>query len=649
MTTQEREREHKRVRQACANCRRKKTRCSGERPICAFCARLGQTCRYTEDFYPEAGYPGPLPQENHRLATRVALLESRLSMLDAGSLDNAFASRHSGSAEQPRRTSGSQQDGASPDSRIDSEFVSMLDRDTLQALADVYFQHCHQQPYTYFHEATFRQKLDDASLPTYLTYAFAATAVRFSSDPNVVGRQVEATNCYSRMAWSEIMEQSFSDNHNLSISTVQAANMLGIVDYVAGRSGVAWVKMGLAIRLAQTLQLSKEPKSWLLPHEAEERRHTFWSVYLLDKLMACGRDRPPVILDADCTVRLPVNPCSFHNQLGPDPPTLAAIQEIPNIAPLEKSDHFALTIFMVSTLGCIARWAFKHSAPENRLPWDSRSEFARINGILLSFESYSDACDVGFADVLDRHFVSHGNLDEVLAAHFVYSHVVYHVNQLLLHHPFLLRQHLQSFTAHVPVGFLGAAINKSKDHAIRIASIFRTLQQYGSDNFPSFFGYAAVLAGMILRLHAVHPAYMLEHEANAHLKTCINVLEHKPMRWESYRRMSKILREFEPSSLLAEELLSLKLDRTPFEPGSEEELWQMCDYSWLASSARLYAKTTNHTPARSESPGPQDLAIPMVGHTPDFDALYNGAISLDYSLLGDTREDHIANLGLDYR
>jgi hypothetical protein len=69
------EREAKRIRQACQNCRyarypfafrspmdrwmvcpklivisrRKKTRCSGERPICAFCARLQQDCIY-DDF-----------------------------------------------------------------------------------------------------------------------------------------------------------------------------------------------------------------------------------------------------------------------------------------------------------------------------------------------------------------------------------------------------------------------------------------------------------------------------------------------------------------------------------------------------------------------------------------------------------------------
>ncbi|ETN37423.1 uncharacterized protein HMPREF1541_08414, partial [Cyphellophora europaea CBS 101466] len=36
------ERPLKRIRQACEPCRRKKSRCPGEKPVCSHCARLGQ-------------------------------------------------------------------------------------------------------------------------------------------------------------------------------------------------------------------------------------------------------------------------------------------------------------------------------------------------------------------------------------------------------------------------------------------------------------------------------------------------------------------------------------------------------------------------------------------------------------------------------
>jgi hypothetical protein len=42
------ERPAKRARQACGRCRRKKTRCPGEKPVCSFCARLAQTYTYSD-------------------------------------------------------------------------------------------------------------------------------------------------------------------------------------------------------------------------------------------------------------------------------------------------------------------------------------------------------------------------------------------------------------------------------------------------------------------------------------------------------------------------------------------------------------------------------------------------------------------------
>lgn len=124
-----------------------------------------------------------------------------------------------------------------PDTRrgvgpLSSDLASLLDPETLQSLVDVYFRCCHQQPYSFFHEETFRQNLDNGSLPSYLLLAFVATAVRFSQDLRFAGRQAEATDWYAKLAWSEVVVEAFSDTHNLNIHTVQAASMLGIIDYI---------------------------------------------------------------------------------------------------------------------------------------------------------------------------------------------------------------------------------------------------------------------------------------------------------------------------------------------------------------------------------------------------------------------------------
>jgi hypothetical protein len=215
--------------------RRKKTRCTGERPVCAFCARLGQVCRYNDNYFSQFGVlssDSSLQQENSGLATRVALLESRLSLLDATDSNGtnvSFLFGNSNSSPSP------QVPGSEPqsDGQISgSELTSLLNGQILRSLADVYFACCHQQPYSFFHEQTFRQNLENANLPAYLLLTFVATAVRFSKEPCFAGRQTECTDTYAKLAWSELMEEAFSDSHNMDVRMVQAASMLGTIDYI---------------------------------------------------------------------------------------------------------------------------------------------------------------------------------------------------------------------------------------------------------------------------------------------------------------------------------------------------------------------------------------------------------------------------------
>jgi hypothetical protein len=295
-------------------------------------------------------------------------------------------------------------------------------------------------------------------------------------------------------------------------------------------------------------------------------------------------------------------------------------------------------------------------------PVDSRSEFSRINGILLSFESYSDACNGNFAKILDQHFVFHGILDERISCHLIYSHVLYHFNQCLLHHPFLLRQHLNSVKVKVPEGFLRGAVLKSREHANHLTAVLCALQQRGCKIYPSFYGYAATLAGVIHRLHSRNQHSFERLEAEEYWKSCLRFLDQEPVRWESHRRMvcavmlsnifhSKVdklisnleqhtvLKEFEPTPLLAAYLLSSTLDPIPLEPAMEETLWQICDYSWLTNSARPTSKTNEGSPFAINVLGSEVITVPRPGHTPNLEMLLGGDLYVDYGFLDYTRGD----------
>ncbi|ETS77220.1 hypothetical protein PFICI_11094 [Pestalotiopsis fici W106-1] len=594
---------NKRVRQACISCRRKKSRCSGERPTCSFCARLRQPCSYNDELHPvSSAHADSLQRQNTDLAARVAVLESKLSGLTAGANSSpslfdfntpvAITATAAGPISSPSQelfnNRSSPGDGNSSDGSF--EFPSA---ETLQSLADVYFRYCHNRPYCYFEEHSFRAQLRDGSLPQYLLLAFAATAARFSDRTSCTGHQPGAMKHYAKIAWQQIITQSLDEDHSVNIHTVQAANMLGVLDYISGHSQTAWIKIGLAVRFAQILNLCHEVDHSGSHIELETRRRTFWSVYLLDRLVSCGRNRPPTLLDSDCTIKLPCKDEDFSGGRPSTSTTLDDVLDIPLEAPLEPSAPFALAIFMASVLGHVVRWTLQQKPDESRLPWDCRSTFSRIRGALLSFESYTEATESfeAFESALKQSLPDQDDVSSsATSCHFVFSHVLYHINQCLLYHPFLVRQRLKAHDTKIPPSFLREAIRNSHEHAVFLARILNRYLQRPSDTTPSFFGYAAVLAGGILHLHTLAAAASSLSSSSSGpwnsaelLAVCVRFLDQGPTSWESFRRMGSILKALSIPASSAQLLLSSTSKASNLEPKLEESLWQACDYNQMVT------------------------------------------------------------------
>lgn len=73
--------------------------------------------------------------------------------------------------------------------------------ETLLFAADVFFRFCHNQPYSLFHEATFRQRLVSGELPSHLVWALLAAARRYSSLPNLQLNDPDDAQLYAKKAW----------------------------------------------------------------------------------------------------------------------------------------------------------------------------------------------------------------------------------------------------------------------------------------------------------------------------------------------------------------------------------------------------------------------------------------------------------------
>lgn len=75
---------------------------------------------------------------------------------------------------------------------------------TLLFAADVYLRYCHNQPYSLFHEPTFRQRLVSGELSKHLVWAILSSARRYSSFPDLQVNASDDAMSYASKAWEAL-------------------------------------------------------------------------------------------------------------------------------------------------------------------------------------------------------------------------------------------------------------------------------------------------------------------------------------------------------------------------------------------------------------------------------------------------------------
>ncbi|KAJ4273500.1 hypothetical protein NW764_012045 [Fusarium oxysporum] len=232
-----------RSRRACEPCRRKKSKCTGERPICSFCERLQLPCKYaargssSQDSTTKA-------QKAQKKSTkdRVQVLESQIASLSEllSSRTNKEAQASVPSQPLPSTTSS---DGnpflteqAVPNERQTvsfSEAQSDLPQDVFTHFLQVYSQTVHLQPLPLFDLATLGRKLNNA--PQYFLDSFLALMLEFTTHEYFRNKHAEASSYYSRSAATTIQRLAAEGKHQVEI--VQALCMMTLRD-IAGKRNV---------------------------------------------------------------------------------------------------------------------------------------------------------------------------------------------------------------------------------------------------------------------------------------------------------------------------------------------------------------------------------------------------------------------------
>jgi hypothetical protein len=234
--------------------------------------------------------------------------------------------------------------------------------------------------------------------------------------------------------------------------------------------------------------------------DQEERRRVFWSLYLLDRIVSCGRARPPAILEASCQLQLPCDEGVWRAGVWQKTDTL---DQLSNKALFDKENHgpFALVVIMAYILSRAAQYMLQEYNIRSRdPPWDPNSDFASISSDLLYIESQYDF-EKPIKDLIADEFTEGGRIDQASASSMVFSRALFYLCHCLLNHPFLLRHRLETSNTRAPSTFLTRAFDFGRTCAKRLTHLLRDARSAGCFVNASFYGYCGVVAGTIEALY----------------------------------------------------------------------------------------------------------------------------------------------------
>ncbi|KAG9230775.1 fungal-specific transcription factor domain-containing protein, partial [Amylocarpus encephaloides] len=230
---------------------------------------------------------------------------------------------------------------------------------------------------------------------------------------------------------------------NPSLDVIQACLMLSLYEWgqAQGRSG--WVYVGIATRLAQSIGLPYEddadpPKNGTQQNgltrtmlaEKEIRRRTWWSCFIMDRMLSAGRYRPTMIDVEKLRVQLPCSDDQFLFVSKARTPSLNASWPREEDPEASSYDYSALGwyIRLVEIFGRFSEWSFAGGRRTEKLPpWERESHFSRIREELQTFQLSLPASLAYTTENLSAH------IEKRNATVYASMHTLFALCQIMLH------------------------------------------------------------------------------------------------------------------------------------------------------------------------------------------------------------------------
>ncbi|KAI1854690.1 hypothetical protein JX266_000808 [Neoarthrinium moseri] len=577
--------ERKRLPLACIVCRRKKIRCSGEKPSCKHCMRSRIPCVYkvtTRKAAPRTDYMAMLDKRLKRMEDRIIKIVPKSEQDPAAAnvvraqvkpqipssaptakqgakkraADEAFGADLDSWARHPQKAKpedsnkpASLQVQEREDGKLLNEGREALPSMEIQThLADVFFENIYGQAYHLLHKPSYMRKLKADALPPVLVLSVCAVSARFSSHPIFTNKphflRGEEWAAHAR----DIVTRRY-EWPNITILTCLL--ILGLHEFGTCHGGRSWSLGGQAIRMAFALQLHKDleydptrpsPDTRLSFIDREIRRRTMWACFLMDRFNSSGTDRPMFIKEETIRIQLPIKEKLF--QLDMPGPTEDLDGKVPHPVPEDEGqlssakDNMGVAAYMIKSIalwGKIINFLNQGGKDADRhAMWDTSSEYTTL---LQQAEDFAGGLPAGLKYTSEN---LHLHDTEGMANQFLFLHISIQQNILFMNR-FAVSSPAGLSQTDVPSAFVTKAGAKAFAAANRISDLLRDADSYLIA--APFVGYCAFLSGTVHIFGIFSGNAAVEQSSKRNLATNVKFLQKMKRHWGMFHFMSENLRD----------------------------------------------------------------------------------------------------------
>ncbi|KAJ2905669.1 L-pipecolate oxidase [Zalerion maritima] len=497
----------RRSHHACLTCRRKKTRCPGEKPTCSSCVRLQQSC----------SYPAMRPSQGGRSDERLQHLEEKLDLLLSGRGLTNHATRQGQPSNEvvDHRSDKSysptpQPRPGRPNPPADDALAVVFDPDDLATGINLYFKYCHRQPIWCFER---EEVADQGSLPEELASSILTLTSRFSEKRHHL-------QLYSNNAKTLIMLRIA--NGTVDLSTIESLCLLSFSSFMDGNIHLGQFHLGLSFQLCRSAMLDIKSVYTAEDPTADRKKRLFWSLQLLEQ--SYGRQEGLLTVPTD--IWRPAYNSGVGSPLEQDskaPPL--PTDELGTSTRIEPG-IWNTSVYLGWVWSQVRRYVSDCAQNVLKEPWRHDSTYAKVLSDFMELENRIPMChrydSVKFYE-RDPEVVK---MNRDYYVPWLKEQVMYHTIPTVLNHPFLYivgAQHNPNLG--IPNTFWRRSSEAALLHATWVVRMIDMVVDKQVAIMDPFFGHAAAIAATVHLYYCCASAARLKHKSNIDFEKCRRFLK----------------------------------------------------------------------------------------------------------------------------